>query len=54
MTCKICGYQWTTRTKHPKKCPNPLCQAVLIKYPDPDKLPKKALETPPSPTQEVA
>lgn len=41
MTCKICGYTWKTRAKHPKKCPNPLCQAVLVKYPDPDKQPQK-------------
>jgi len=58
MTCKTCGYTWKTRAKHPKKCPNPLCQAVLVKYPDPDnmplKQPKKPLPSDPEPTKEVA
>jgi hypothetical protein len=42
MTCKTCGYSWKTRAKHPKKCPNPLCQATLGKYPDPDNMPLKS------------
>lgn len=43
MICKTCGYSWKTRAKHPKKCPNPLCQAVLgSPYPDPDNTPLKS------------
>ena len=54
MTCKTCGYSWKTRAKHPKKCPNPLCQASLVKYPNPDKQPFKSKPVAPqSPSTEI-
>lgn len=35
MTCPRCGYKWEPRTKKPKKCPNPKCQHIFVKYPEP-------------------
>lgn len=29
MLCPKCGYEWTTRTAKPKKCPNQKCQFWL-------------------------
>lgn len=33
MTCNECGYTWSARKLRPKKCPNPLCQASLVRFP---------------------
>lgn len=36
--CPRCGYEWDARVEHPKKCPNPNCQAWLIKLPEPKEI----------------
>lgn len=35
--CPSCGWEYKLRVKQPKKCPNPKCQHIFVKYPEPKK-----------------
>lgn len=38
--CQRCGWIWTVRVEHPRKCPNEKCQSYDWEKPHPDVVPE--------------